>query len=340
MSDDIENIRKELEEVRKLKDELRKEVAAVRRDKEATQRTREEVKRRKEEARRHRTPRTPRTPRPPRVARVKPVKPPKPPRLARVAEVDLNLDGLTDSLDTMMDGLGQQIERSLRGISGLKVPGIRIHKGRRRTKSRKKHDRDIESIVPERVAKIVGPLGNEERLRILDFLKKGGKTFNEIEIDIGKTGSSLTHHLNPLIEAGYVVKGEVRGTYYVTVEGRLAYRLAQWLTYRIERQRKRNGESDQVKVEFDDDQERVAVIEDEDALEAAEEHLEELAEELEEARDEIEDKKDEILDARDEFRDAQEELQDAKVDLEDTLADLDEEEDDDVEDLDDLDWKD
>ncbi|MHA2047468.1 MAG: hypothetical protein ACW99G_22000 [Candidatus Thorarchaeota archaeon] len=31
MSDDIENIRKELEEVRKLKDELRKEVAAVRR---------------------------------------------------------------------------------------------------------------------------------------------------------------------------------------------------------------------------------------------------------------------------------------------------------------------
>ncbi|MHA1952230.1 MAG: hypothetical protein ACW987_20525 [Candidatus Thorarchaeota archaeon] len=33
MSDDIENIRKELEEVRKLKDELRKEVAAVRREK-------------------------------------------------------------------------------------------------------------------------------------------------------------------------------------------------------------------------------------------------------------------------------------------------------------------
>ena len=128
------------------------------------------------------------------------------------------------------------------------------------------------------------------------------------------------------------MKGEVRGTYYVTVEGRLAYRLAQWLTYRIEHQRKRNGDSGQVKVEFEDDQERIVVIEDEDALEAAEEHLEELAEELEDAKDEIEDRKDEILDARDELQDAQEDLEDAEADLE--------EEDDDAEDLDDLDWKD
>jgi DNA-binding transcriptional ArsR family regulator len=122
----------------------------------------------------------------------------------------------------MMDGLGDQIEMSLRSVEGLKVPGIRVRKGRRRTKRRKGQRREIESIVPERVAKIVAPLGSEERLKLLDYLKTGGKTFNDIENYTGKTGSSLTHHLNPLIEAGYVVKGEVRGTYYVTVEGRLA----------------------------------------------------------------------------------------------------------------------
>ena len=34
-----------------------------------------------------------------------------------------------------------------------------------------------------------------------------------------------------------MIKGEVRGTYYVSVEGRLAYRLAQWLTSRLEEER-------------------------------------------------------------------------------------------------------
>ena len=186
----------------------------------------------------------------------------------------------------------------------------------------------------ERVAKFVGPLGNEERLRILDFLKKGSKTFNDIENEIGKTGSSLTHHLNPLIDAGYVVKGEVRGTYYVTVEGRLAYRLAQWLTYRVERQKRRNGKNDEVKVEFDDE-DRVVVIEDEEALEAAEKHLEEL----DEAREELEEHQDAVLDARDEVMDVQDELTDTKEELQDAQEELEDEEDE-TDDLDALDWDD
>ncbi|MFW9870048.1 MAG: ArsR/SmtB family transcription factor, partial [Candidatus Thorarchaeota archaeon] len=256
-----------------------------------------------------------RTPRPPRVGRV-----PRVPRVPRVARVDLDLEDLTDSLENMMDGLGRSIEMSLSSIDGLKVPGIRIHKGRRRTKKRKEQLAMIESIAPERVAQIVAPLGNEERLKILDYLKSGGKGFNEIEEFTGKTGSSLTHHLNPLIDAGYVVKGEVRGTYYVTVEGRLAYRLAQWLTYRIENQRKQTGNNGEVSVEFDDD-ESVVIVEDEDATESARAHLEELAEELEEQRGELEEQREE---------------------LEEQMEDLDvsEEDDDDTDDLDDLDWED
>ena len=242
MSDDLDAIKKELEEVRKLKEELRREVEDVRREKNDSHRRRAEAQRRRAEIGRPVKP-----PRPPKAPRV--------PRVPRVARVDLNLENLTDSLETMMDGLGDQIEMSLRSVEGLKIPGIRVRKGRRRTKRRKEHRRDVESIAPERVAKIVAPLGNEERLKILDYLKVGGKTFNDIESFTGKTGSSLTHHLNPLIEAGYVVKGEVRGTYYVTVEGRLAYRLAQWLTHRVEKQRERtaNGESD-VDIEFDDNE--------------------------------------------------------------------------------------
>ncbi len=295
MSDDLDKIREELEEVRKLKEELRREVDEVRRDKEETQQRRADV---------HRPP--------------KPPRPPRVPRVPRLARLNLDFEGLTDSLETMMDGLGDQIEMSLKSVEGLKIPGIRIQKGRRRTKKRRKHQAMIESIAPERVAKIVAPLGSEERLRLLDFLKAGGKSFNDIENHTGKTGSSLTHHLNPLVEAGYVVKGEVRGTYYVTVEGRLAYRLAQWLTHRVESQRKQNGNNGDAEV-------AVEFVDDESALEKAEEHLEKLADKLEEKRDDIEEHREAIEEAREEEEEARaEELED---------------EDDDTDDLDDLDWK-
>ncbi|MFW9794480.1 MAG: ArsR/SmtB family transcription factor [Candidatus Thorarchaeota archaeon] len=313
MSDDIDNIRKELEEVRRLKEELRREVDAVRREKEETQ-LRAEARQRKEELQRVKRVRPVKPPRPPRVK----TKPPRPPRPARF---ELDLEGLTDSLETMMDGLGHQIEMSLRNVEGLKIPGIRINRGRRRTKRRRKERAEIESIAPERVARIVAPLGNEERLRIIDFLKTGGKSFNDIENEIGKTGSSLTHHLNPLIDAGYVVKGEVRGTYYVTVEGRLAYRLAQWLTHRVEEQRERNGKSDnvetEVKVDFEEETEPAVgfsyVMDSADEvedLEAAEEHLETLAEELEEAADKVEAHKDELEEAREALEEELEEEED------------------------------
>ncbi|MFX1368575.1 MAG: ArsR/SmtB family transcription factor, partial [Promethearchaeota archaeon] len=116
-------------------------------------------------------------------------------------------------------------------------PALKARRKSKRIKREKKYQR----ISPERVARVVSPLGSEERLKILYFLKDGAKSFNELEAYTAKTGSSLTHHLNPLLEAGYVIKGEVRGTYYVTVEGSLAYRLAQWLTSKVERQRDRSG---------------------------------------------------------------------------------------------------
>jgi len=312
LSDDIDNIRKELEEVRRLKEELRREVEATRREREDQRLQKDEVRKRREEAYAR------------RAKRVKPLKPPRPPRPARIASVDLDLEGLTESLETMMDGLGHQIEMSLKDIDGLKVPGIRIRDGFRRTSRRKDQRREIEAITPERVATIVAPLGSEERLKILDYLKTGGKSFNDIENYTGKTGSSLTHHLNPLIDAGYVVKGEVRGTYYVTVEGRLAYRLAQWLTHRVEKQRERigNNTESEVDVEFDDTDRET------DEIEKAEEHLEQLAEELEDERDALEDEREELEDER-------EKLEESREDFEESLEKEDEDED-----LDDLDWDD
>ncbi len=208
----VDEIKKELEEVRRLKETLKEEIDEVR-----SQKARRE---RYAKARTHH-----KTPRPPR--------PPHP---------YVDLSGLTESLENMMEGLGEQIEASMRGIEGIDA-SIKFPQISMRRRGRKTRRKDIENIPPDRVAEVISPLGSEERLKILEFLKDGSKTFNELENETGKTGSSLTHHLNPLLDAGYVIKGEVRGTYYVTVEGRLAYRLAQWLTSRLEHERTKNGKS-------------------------------------------------------------------------------------------------
>ncbi len=196
MADDAEEMRRELEEVRRLKEQLKRELEEI-----------EEIRARYRRSYGRR------------------------PRMETHA-VHIDLSGLTESLDEMLDGLGEQIRRSLSsaGVT-IRAPHLLV-----RTKRHGSRRRRVQDIPPERVARVVSPLGSEVRLRILEFLRDGGKTFNELENMTGKTGSSLMHHLNQLIDAGYVIKGEVRGTYHVTVEGRLAYRLAQWLTSRMERE--------------------------------------------------------------------------------------------------------
>jgi DNA-binding transcriptional ArsR family regulator len=232
LTEDIDKIRKELDEVRAMKERLRSEIDDIKREKREIQERRKELVREERVLRRAR--RKQKLPRPHRLPRdiPEPPEPSPPPR------IELDLEDMTDSLEEMMEGLGEQIEDSLKGIRGIeasiRLPGVYMRHGK--TKKRKK-DREIENISAERVAEVISPLGSVERLKILDFLKTDAATFNEIEQHIGKTGSSLTHHLNPLIDAGYVIKGEVRGTYYATIQGILAYRLAKWLTSRVERER-------------------------------------------------------------------------------------------------------
>ena len=234
-SQGVNEIRKELEEVRMLKETLKKEIDGIRERKVDRRRRRIHLSQRDAKDTRD----IPRPPIPPM----------------------FDLRPLTESLSDMMEGLGEKIEESLRGIEGIeahvKVPKVHIRRSRKGQSSKRgrRRDREIEKIPPGRVARIISPLGSEERLKILDFLKEGGKSFNDIETYTGKTGSSLTHHLTPLLDAGYVIKGEVRGTYYVTVEGRLAYRLAQWLTNQVERERVKTGNNgdSEVEVGFEDE---------------------------------------------------------------------------------------
>ncbi|MEM2142104.1 MAG: ArsR family transcriptional regulator [Candidatus Thorarchaeota archaeon] len=221
MVDEIDAIRRELDEVRRLRAELERELEQLRRERPY--------------------------PPGPDLHRPPPHSGPGLPRRRHVpcGSPPVDLKPLTDALEDMMDGISEQVRHSLRDLPGV---NWRIYAPRRLHRRR-----EIESITPERIARFISPLGSEERLKIMDFLKDGPKTFNQIEEFTGRTGSSLTHHLNPLLDAGYVVKGEVRGTYHLTVEGRLAYRLAQWLTSRLESETDNDSSNGTVSISFEDE---------------------------------------------------------------------------------------
>ena len=246
MTEEFDDIKRELAEIRKMKEALRDEIETLKEERRGIRETQKMMKERERALRKARSRR-----RHPRA--------PEPPEPLEVPRIELNLEEMTDSLEEMMEGLGVQIEESLKGLRGIeasiRLPGVYTRRGKR---EKRKKDREIENISPERVAEVIGPLASVERLKILEFLKTDAATFNEIEQHIGKTGSSLTHHLNPLVGAGYVIKGEVRGTYYSTVQGILAYRLAKWLTSRVEREHikaKRKAKTEpKVSMEFEDEE--------------------------------------------------------------------------------------
>jgi DNA-binding transcriptional ArsR family regulator len=247
MTEDIDDIRKELADIREMKEQLKSEIKTLREERREIRKQRKKMIAKEKALRK---------------AEVKrrghqPPEPPEPPEPVRVPRIELNLDDMTDSLEDMMEGLGEQIEDSLKGLRGIeksfRLPGVYVRRGKSK---RRKKDREIENISPDRVAEVLNPLSSVERLRILEFLKTDAATFNEIEQHIGKTGSSLTHHLNPLLDAGYVLKGEVRGTYHATVQGILAYRLAKWLTSRVEKEQiKAKRKEPEIVMDFEDEDE-------------------------------------------------------------------------------------
>ncbi len=244
MSDDIEELRREIEH-------LKREF--------------ENLKREKEQGVEPPMPEGPPGPPPPQAGPHPRPPQPGPPHKHRHVHPPppvIDLGPLIDGLDEMMEGIGEQIRLAVGCLDGVGKE-IRIRPLKRMKGQRPRSMKSIQAIPPERIARVVDPLGNVDRLRILDYLRNGGKSFNELEQYIGKTGSSLTHHLTPLLEAGYIIKGEVRGMYYITVMGRLAYKLAQWLTYRLEKQEELTGmpaeeeepEEEDIDIEFSDEEE-------------------------------------------------------------------------------------
>ena len=67
--------------------------------------------------------------------------------------------------------------------------------------------------------KLLSPLSNEIRLKILKILGKGGAYYAQLEREVGLKGGHFNFHLDKLIEADYVSQKDEKGPYSITTNG-------------------------------------------------------------------------------------------------------------------------
>ena len=146
----------------------------------------------------------------------------------RGIHIDINdrLAGISDYMNDVMAGVAEGIEGEINKsvLIHAHPRGIIVHRDRH-------HDREPPEHLDEtdlgKAANIMSALGQEHRLEILSELMTGGKYISDLQSSLTEiTASTLSSHLDVLQEAGLVVQERVRGRYLITINGRIAYKMA------------------------------------------------------------------------------------------------------------------
>lgn len=87
----------------------------------------------------------------------------------------------------------------------------------------------IQRVPPEEAQRLLSPLASEERIRILYLLADEPRYHQDLMELSGLKPGTLPHHLKQLEDAGYVTQERVRGRYLITIPGRMALKLAEYL---------------------------------------------------------------------------------------------------------------
>ena len=145
----------------------------------------------------------------------------------RGIHIDINdqLAGISDYVAEVMEGVNE-------GIRGELEKSIFIHPHGGGVVISRNHERHrppehIEKPDLAKAANIMSALGQEHRLKILSELMTGGKYISDLQNSLTEiTASTLSSHLDVLQEVGLVVQERVRGRYLITINGRIAYKMA------------------------------------------------------------------------------------------------------------------
>jgi DNA-binding transcriptional ArsR family regulator len=94
-------------------------------------------------------------------------------------------------------------------------------------------ERPVRPVPPEDAQQLLSPLASAERIKLLYLLSEGAMYHQDLMRDSGLAPGTLPHHLKQLEEAGYVTQERVRGRYLITIPGRMALKLVEYLYFQM-----------------------------------------------------------------------------------------------------------
>lgn len=122
----------------------------------------------------------------------------------------------------------------------------------------------------EKGADFMSVISDENRLKMLKYMERGGKYQKELSEEVGIKGGTFKHHMDKLVDVGFVAQEAVRGRYLITMEGREALKLAEFLylkkypEHSFTAQQEAQKEEKIVDEDDDDDAVTITIDEDED----------------------------------------------------------------------------
>lgn len=107
--------------------------------------------------------------------------------------------------------------------------GARIDIGENGVSVGKSAAKAVKQVPPEDAQRLLSPLASAERIHILYLLAEEPRYHQDLMELSGLKPGTLPHHLKQLEEAGYITQERVRGRYLITIPGRMALKLAEYL---------------------------------------------------------------------------------------------------------------
>jgi len=149
----------------------------------------------------------------PRRRRIRPPTPPGPEWGDRLG------DYISEFVDDVMEGVTSELERSLFAERGYK--------------------RERPTVLTDsevaRIAAVMNAMANEHRIKILKELTWGGMYAGDLQERLKEISpSTLSSHLDNLQDAGLVIQERRRGRYLITMNGRIAIKMAATIAKRAD----------------------------------------------------------------------------------------------------------
>ncbi len=121
-------------------------------------------------------------------------------------------------ISSLMRDLAESITREISVVVAPKK--IIVHK---------KPEVQISEAPANKAASLIAPLAHAERIRILQALQEGGKYATDLAQITELEAGPLHFHINSLVDAGYIMQERERGRYLITMPGRVALKLVEYL---------------------------------------------------------------------------------------------------------------